>query len=93
MEGHQASIDSLLDELAHKAKAEGIPLAADVPGWNHDIILDRLEARGARFEYGRPSFETEVAYARNREGKWVVETWRTDPNPRSVVIHAPSRGR
>lgn len=31
--------------------------------------------------------------ARNGEGKWVVETWRTEPNPRSVVIHAPTGPR
>lgn len=93
MERHQTTVDSLLDELARESKATGEPLAATVLGWNHDIIIDRLKARGVGFVKGRPSFDTEVAYARNREGKWVVETWRTEPNPRSVVIHAPAGGR
>jgi hypothetical protein len=89
MKGYRISLDSLLDEIAHEVKATGEPRAATIQGWNHDLILDRLEARGARFVDGRPSFDTEVAYARNGEGRWVVETWRTEPNPRSVVIHAP----
>ena len=93
MERRQTTVDSLLDELARESKAAGEPLAATIQGWNHDIIIDRLKARGVRFVEGRPSFDTEVAYARNREGKWVVETWRTEPNPRSVVLHAPSSFR
>ena len=76
-------------ELPQASKNAGEPMALTISGWKHDLIEQELMSRGVVFMKNTRETGSEVVYGRNKEGTWVIETWRFSPTPHSVVLFDP----
>ena len=83
----------LIRELPQASKNTGKPMALTIPGWKHDLIEKKLRSRGVVFIKNTQEAGSEVAYGRNKEGRWVIETQRFSPTPHSVVLFDPKPHR
>ena len=85
----EGSLEYLINSLPAHAQKAGEPLAVAIPGWKHDLITDRLKRRGVVFENRSPFGPETDAEGFNKEGRWIVQTDRLGPHPRSVILFDP----